>query len=134
MSLPARTLARGVRVARVQQTRRYAAKAAEHPPGYVPTGEEWIAQRQAVQDHAAGTTKLWKNVSLYACIPALVGIGYYVKTVEDAHHAHMAHEKHEHGEVETPNYAWLNKRGKPFPWGMNSLFFNPEVNKDMSSE
>jgi len=52
-SLSTRTLARGLRVARAQQARRYAAKAAEHPPGYVPTGEEWIAQRKAVQDHAA---------------------------------------------------------------------------------
>jgi hypothetical protein len=52
-SLSTRTFARGLRVARVQQARSYAAKVAEHPPGYVPTGEEWIAQRKAVQDHAS---------------------------------------------------------------------------------
>ena len=53
----------------------------------------------------------------------------YVKKVEDEHHAHIEHEKHEAGGElpEQPEYAWLNKRNKPFPWGMNSLFFNPEV-------
>jgi len=46
--------------------------------------------------------------------------------------AHAEHEKHEieaNGGVrpETPQYEYLNKRVKPFPWGNNSLFFNPEV-------
>jgi len=31
-----------------------------------------------------------------------------------------------------PDYEYMNKRVKPFPWGMNTLFFNPHVNKDMS--
>jgi hypothetical protein len=26
-----------------------------------------------------------------------------------------------------PRYEYLNKRNKPFPWGPNSLFFNPRV-------
>jgi len=59
-------------------------------------------------------------------------MGLYVKKVEDEHHTHVEHEKHanpEH-EVGTPNYSWLNKRTKPFPWGNNSLFFNPETNRD----
>lgn len=51
----ARTLARVGRTSAVNQTRRYAAKAADHPPGYVPTAEEWAAQRAAVQAHANGT-------------------------------------------------------------------------------
>lgn len=56
-------------------------------------------------------------------------MAYYVKKVEDEHSAHAEHEKHEHpdAEIGTPAYSWLNKRAKPFPWGYNSLFFNPEV-------
>jgi hypothetical protein len=52
-----------------------------------------------------------------------------VKKAEDAHHEHMEHVKHENGgeKPETAAYPYLNKRDKPFPWGMNSLFFNPEV-------
>lgn len=56
-------------------------------------------------------------------------MGLYVKQVEDEHHAHVEHEKHANPdhEVGTPNYSWLNKRTKPYPWGNNSLFFNPEA-------
>ena len=57
----------------------------------------------------------------------VIGCGAYVKKVEDEHHAHAEHEKHEHGDEEKPSYLWLNKRAKPFPWGYNTLFFNPEV-------
>lgn len=85
MSFSVRTVARGARIAR-NQTRQYATPAS-HPPGYVPSAEEFIAQRAAVQEHAAGetqslltfdcvelklltdlgTTRLWKNVR-YALI------------------------------------------------------------------
>lgn len=61
---------------------------------------------------------------------AVIGCGVYVKKVEDEHHAHLEHEKHEkheHGDEEEPSYLWLNKRAKPFPWGYNTLFYNPEV-------
>lgn len=53
----------------------------------------------------------------------------WVKKAEDAHHEHVEHIKHENdGHLpEPPAYPYLNKRDKPFPWGMNSLFFNPEV-------
>jgi len=33
-----------------------------------------------------------------------------------------------------PDYEYLNRRVKFFPWGMNSFFFNPKVNKDMEVE
>jgi hypothetical protein len=53
----------------------------------------------------------------------------WVKKAEDAHHEHMEHVKHENGgqKPETAAYSYLNKRDKPFPWGMNSLFYNAEV-------
>src|ERR1700733_4254012 len=65
-------------------------------------------------------------VRLIACM-IVIGCGVYVKRVEDEHQAHAEHEKHEHGDEEKPNYLWLNKRAKPFPWGYNTLFYNPEV-------
>ena len=57
----------------------------------------------------------------------MIVAGVYTKRVEDAHHAHLEHEKHEHGDEPHPVYHYMNKRQKPFPWGMNTLFFNPEV-------
>ena len=72
--------------------------------------------------------------------------------VEKEHHEHIEHIKHEHGGElpPVPEYDYLNKRGayyrlytpgesvsfiscttvKPFPWGNNSLFFNPEVREE----
>jgi hypothetical protein len=45
------------------------------------------------------------------------------------HKAHAEHEREANGGElpEVPAYEHLNRRVKPFPWGMNSLFFNPEV-------
>lgn len=53
----------------------------------------------------------------------------WVRRVEAEHEAHEAHIKEEHGGElpPSPGYDYLNKRAKPFPWGMNSLFFNPHV-------
>lgn len=53
----------------------------------------------------------------------------WVYNVESEHSAHIEHIKHEHGGElpPTPGYEFLNRRLKPFPWGMNSLFFNPHV-------
>ncbi|KAF8597734.1 mitochondrial cytochrome c oxidase subunit VIa [Ceratobasidium sp. AG-I] len=101
-------------------------------------GGDYYAQRAAIKAHAAETTELWRKISFYVCMPithCLVVVGAaWVKKAEDAHHEHTEHLKHENdGHLpETPAYSYLNKRDKPFPWGMNSLFFNPEVQKDMS--
>lgn len=53
----------------------------------------------------------------------------WVYNAEVEHKAHLDHLRAENGGVlpEAPSYDYLNKRGKPFPWGMNSLFFNPHV-------
>ncbi|GAB1528389.1 Cytochrome c oxidase subunit 6A [Rhizoctonia solani] len=65
--------------------------------------------------------------SLYVCAPIILVGAVYVKRAEDAHHAHL----HEHGRTEVPAYQYLNIRNRPFPWGMNSLFWNPETQRDM---
>lgn len=54
---------------------------------------------------------------------------FWVQKVEAEHAQHEEHLKAENdGHIPfPPNYEYLNMRGKPFPWGMNSLFFNPHV-------
>ncbi|KAH9004346.1 hypothetical protein EDB86DRAFT_2798333, partial [Lactarius hatsudake] len=42
------------------------------------------------------------------------------------HQEHLKKEKDGHL-PETPGYDYLNRRVKPYPWGPNSLFFNPHV-------
>ncbi|WVQ97080.1 hypothetical protein IAU59_004190 [Kwoniella sp. CBS 9459] len=91
---------------------------------------EFIANRNAVRAHAAETTELWRKISLYVCIPgALVGAAWCYK-LESAHHEHLEHLKHENGGElpERPVYSYMNYRVKPFPWGNQTLFFNPDVN------
>ncbi|KAI0067806.1 hypothetical protein BV25DRAFT_1819243 [Artomyces pyxidatus] len=53
----------------------------------------------------------------------------WVRNVEAEHAEHEEHVKEENGGhlPEVPAYDYLNKRVKPFPWGPNSLFFNPHV-------
>jgi len=124
-----------VRSSPILATRKYASQAAAKPAGYVPTAEEWIAQRDAVKAHAHETTQLWRRISLYVCVPATIILALYVKRIEDEHHEHVEHLKAESGgELPEPEFAWLGKRAKPFPWGNNSLFFNPETNRDFDKK
>ena len=53
----------------------------------------------------------------------------WVRNVENEHAAHEHHIREENGGElpPTPEYDYLNRRVRPFPWGMNSLFFNPHV-------
>ncbi|CAK5264540.1 unnamed protein product [Mycena citricolor] len=62
--------------------------------------------------------------------------GTYVYNVEIEHKAHNAHLMAENdGKLpQPPRFEYLNKRNKPFPWGMNSLFFNSSMQRDMTIE
>jgi len=75
-------------------------------------------------------------MSYYVCIPALAVFGTYVYNVEIEHKAHNAHLMAENdGKLpQPPRYDYLNRRNKPYPWGPNSLFFNPLAQRDMSIE
>jgi len=54
---------------------------------------------------------------------------FWVQKVEGEHAEHQKHLMAENdGHIPfPPNYDYLNARAKPFPWGPNSLFFNPHV-------
>ncbi|KAJ7275148.1 cytochrome c oxidase subunit VIa-domain-containing protein [Mycena haematopus] len=75
------------------------------------------------------STDFWRKMSYYVCIPALAVFGTYVYNVEIEHKAHNQHLMDENdGKLpQPPRYEYLNVRRKPYPWGMNSLFFNPKV-------
>ncbi|KZO96238.1 hypothetical protein CALVIDRAFT_139650 [Calocera viscosa TUFC12733] len=59
----------------------------------------------------------------------VVGGYFWVQRVEGEHEAHKKHLEEEAGGhlPEKPRYEYLNIRKKAFPWGNNSLFFNPHV-------
>ncbi|CAG7847380.1 SubName: Full=Uncharacterized protein {ECO:0000313/EMBL:CCA77914.1} [Serendipita indica DSM 11827] len=118
-------LARTLRATSLPVSRRFISVPAPEP-GF-PTGEEFLARKEAVKHHAAGTTSLWKNISILVCLPVIAGGTYWVIETEKKHAAHKAEHPHEY-----IDYPYLNRRPRQFPWGPNSLFFNPHVQKDMS--
>ncbi|KAJ3516367.1 hypothetical protein NLJ89_g1156 [Agrocybe chaxingu] len=97
--------------------------------------QKYLEADKALQHHAAETTDLWRKISFYVCVPAIAVCVAWVYNAEAEHAAHVEHLKHENGGVlpEPPAYEFLNRRGKPFPWGNNSLFFNPHTNKDLNA-
>ncbi|KAG6814099.1 hypothetical protein H0H92_003146 [Tricholoma furcatifolium] len=99
-----------------------------------PAYRSYAAERAAVENHAKETTDLWRKISFYVCVPAIAVCVAWVYNAEVEHKHHLDHLRAENdGKLpEVPGYEYMNRRSKPFPWGMNSLFFNPENNKDMS--
>ncbi|KZP16842.1 X15341 cytochrome C oxidase subunit [Athelia psychrophila] len=105
----------------------------EIQPTMVKPTAEWQAQQDALTHHAAEAADLWRKISFYVCLPAILAGSIYVYNVEAKHKAHMDHLLEENDGVlpQPPAYEYLNRRVKPFPWGMNSLFYNPKVNRNM---
>ncbi|KZT05867.1 mitochondrial cytochrome c oxidase subunit VIa [Laetiporus sulphureus 93-53] len=122
--------------------RRAALRAIPRARGYANTTAElaktqWAEKQVALKTHAAETANLWRRISLFVCIPAIGVCGLWVRNVEAEHSAHQKHLQAEHGGhlPEPPAYEYLNRRASGgFPWGQNTLFFNPRVNKDMSQQ
>lgn len=81
---------------------------------------------KAEEEHAAKTTSLWKNISLFGAIPAVLFIAYRAYKTELDHAKHIE----EHGRPEFIPYTHLRIRAKPFPWGdgNHSLIHNPHTN------
>ncbi|KDR84878.1 hypothetical protein GALMADRAFT_149419 [Galerina marginata CBS 339.88] len=96
--------------------------------------EKFLAADKDLQVHAAEASDLWRKISFYVCVPAIAVCVAWVYNAEVEHAAHVEHIKEENGGElpETPAFDYLNRRSKPYPWGANSLFFNPHANKDMS--
>ncbi|AAW42443.1 hypothetical protein CNBC1700 [Cryptococcus deneoformans B-3501A] len=87
---------------------------------------EFVAKRTAIRAHAAETTDLWRKISFYVCIPGIIVGGLWTYKIEAAHAEHLAHSDEDLSQ--RPVYPYMNMRAKPFPWGMQSLFYNPKVN------
>ena len=87
----------------------------------------FIRERQAVKDHAGPTTDLWKKISIYGCIPALILAGANAYYLWNEHWEHVAHGPSLEEKVE---YPYQNIRTKNFPWGNGdkTIFWNDNVN------
>ncbi|KAI9839087.1 MAG: Cytochrome c oxidase subunit 6A, mitochondrial [Thelocarpon superellum] len=104
-----------------------------------PSGLEGAAdnafnrERQAIKDHAAATSDLWRKLSIYVVIPALIIGSLNAWNLWSAHWEHWAHMP---PLEERPEYPYQNLRTKNFFWGDGdkTLFWNDEVNYHKKDE
>ncbi|CAL1695274.1 unnamed protein product [Somion occarium] len=99
------------------------------------TKTSYQEKQAALRAHAAETADMWRKISFYVCLPAIITAAFWVRNVEKEHEEHLEHAIHENkGKAPLPPaYEYLNRRAIEYPWGPNSLFFNPRVQKDLSN-
>lgn len=88
---------------------------------------EFNRERLAVKQHATETSDLWRKLSIYAVVPALIISGANAYKLWNEHWEHKAHEP---PRSEQPEYSYQNIRAKNF-WfgdGDKTLFWNDKVN------
>ncbi|TFK77197.1 mitochondrial cytochrome c oxidase subunit VIa [Pluteus cervinus] len=112
------------------------ARRAPRTKSFATNAGTYEQEQAALKHHAEETTDLWRKISFYFCAPAVLTCVAWVYKVEGEHAAHTEHLKEEHGGhlPEVAGYDYLNRRTKPYPWGANTLFFNPHVNKNLEEE
>merc|ERR1712014_316309 len=99
-------------------------------------GKDFTGEREKVADHAGHSAETWRKISYYVCLPLIAVYGIHIYNEEKAHAEHAEHLKEENG-GEMPEkkvYTYMNVRKKAFPWGPQTIFFNPEVNAPASDE
>ncbi|KAH0565517.1 hypothetical protein GP486_001091 [Trichoglossum hirsutum] len=87
-------------------------------------------ERAAVKAHATATSDLWRKLSLYVAIPALILSSINAYNLWTEHWEHWEHEVHDQPMEERPEYSYQNIRLKNYPWGNGdkTAFWNDKVN------
>ncbi|WFD30735.1 Cytochrome c oxidase subunit 6A [Malassezia sp. CBS 17886] len=114
MSMIRAMLPRAARAARVQPQRAQRGYATFQDWKPNPElAEAFVSEREHAVEHAATAV-----------------FGVYMYRVESAHIAHGEEEFKENGDElpPRPDYPYLNLKAKNYPWGQQTLFFNPRVN------
>ncbi|KAF9975929.1 Cytochrome c oxidase subunit 6A, mitochondrial [Actinomortierella ambigua] len=83
----------------------------------------WLAERIARKEHAGPSAETWRKISIFVCMPAIVASTANAYRLYAEHQEHMAHHP-----PEKIKYPYMRLRARAFPWGDDSLFFNPAVN------
>ncbi|QPC58752.1 hypothetical protein HYE67_000983 [Fusarium culmorum] len=102
---------------------------------FASTQNEFIKERQHIKEHAAGTTELWKKISLYGVAPCLIAAGANAYWLWSEHWEHWSHMP---PLEERTEYPYQNIRTKNYQWGNGDKLYswNDEVNyhnKDKTS-
>ncbi|ELR03223.1 hypothetical protein GMDG_01206 [Pseudogymnoascus destructans 20631-21] len=131
-----RSIVRAAAPLRSQTVRQAIQKRLAHAEAKLPAGVQDNAfnrERQAVKDHAAATSDLWRKLSIYAVIPCLIISGVNAYNLWNEHWEHWAHRE---PLEERPEYPYQNVRSKNYFWGNGdkTLFWNDAVNYHKPAE
>ncbi|KAL7818694.1 cytochrome c oxidase, subunit VIa [Trichoderma aethiopicum] len=90
-------------------------------------GNEFIAERQHIKEHAKSTTELWRKISIYGVVPAILIAGANAYWLWNEHWEHWSHLP---PLPERTEYPYQNIRTKNFQWGDGdkTIFWNDKVN------
>lgn len=82
----------------------------------------FASEAKGAQDYAA-SEKLWRNLSLFVCLPAMIICTINSYIAEKEHHEHFQRPTF-------VKYDYLKIQTKKYPWGdgQRTLFHNPKVN------
>lgn len=120
-------LRRGAQASRLTQATRVFARR-NHQYNFTPNAEKAAAFKSTLlhtEEHAAGTTSLWRNISI-ATVPLLALCAWYVYPRE-VKHIHHLEELTQLPDEEWPvEMDYQNARWRRFFWGSDhSLFWGP---------
>ncbi|EGW33228.1 uncharacterized protein SPAPADRAFT_60564 [Spathaspora passalidarum NRRL Y-27907] len=94
-------------------------------------GEAFVKEHEAKVAHSKGISDLWKKLTFFVAIPAILLTAIPVTKVELEHAEHRKHQRHMSDEEWPVQYAYQNLRTKPYFWGDGdkTMFWNSDVNR-----
>ena len=87
---------------------------------------------KATEDHAGGTTELWKKITWFVAVPAIIAATINTYIVEKEHFHHIEEKAKISDEDWPTQYEYQNVRSKPFFWGDGdkTFFWNDKINRN----
>ncbi|RLV95673.1 Cytochrome c oxidase subunit 6A mitochondrial [Spathaspora sp. JA1] len=103
------------------------------PPSKVnkAAGEAFIKDHEGKVAHSKGISLLWKKLTFFVALPAILLTAIPVTKLELEHAEHRKHQRHMTDEEWPTQYAYQNIRSKPYFWGDGdkTMFWNSDINR-----
>lgn len=98
---------------------------------HAQAGKKWVENVEAKVHHSESITKLWKKLTYFVAIPAILLTAIPVGKVEKEHAEHREHLAHVPDSEWPTQYDYQNIRTSKFFWGNGdqTLFWNPAINR-----